>query len=88
MKNEDTLAATQSTVMFLTQFVVAASIFWQLSSAMSVPSPECAVVGCGVLGTSLCKQLLASPEFAGWKGMLGIFHASGVRHRVQAGNVD
>jgi hypothetical protein len=41
----------------------------QISSAMSVSSPsECAVVGCGVLGTSLCKQMLESPEFASWKG--------------------
>lgn len=28
---------------------------------------ECAVVGVGVLGTSLCRQLLESPEFKDWK---------------------
>ena len=27
-----------------------------------------AVVGCGVLGTSLCKQLLSSPDFEGVQG--------------------
>ncbi|CAB9513656.1 expressed unknown protein [Seminavis robusta] len=35
--------------------------------AASQPSQQqCAVIGCGVLGTSLCKQLLASPDFEGW----------------------
>ncbi len=29
---------------------------------------DIAVVGCGVLGTSLCKQLLSSPDFQGRKG--------------------
>jgi hypothetical protein len=48
--------------------VLSASVFWRLSSAMSVTSNECAVIGCGVLGTSLCRQLLESPEFADWKG--------------------
>jgi hypothetical protein len=44
----------------------------QISSAMSVSSSECAVVGCGVLGTRVCKQIVASPEFSSWKGrMLG-----------------
>mmetsp|Transcript_58809 Transcript_58809/g.143857 ORF Transcript_58809/g.143857 Transcript_58809/m.143857 type:complete len:270 (-) Transcript_58809:1009-1818(-) len=28
---------------------------------------ECAVIGVGVLGTSLCKQLLESPQFQDWK---------------------
>lgn len=39
-----------------------------ISSAMSVSS-ECAVVGCGVLGTSLCKQFLEKHEFESTKGM-------------------
>ena len=60
----------QHPTMFSTGVVVTASLLWQLSSAMSLPSLECAVVGCGVLGTSLCKQLLTSPEFADWKGRL------------------
>ena len=29
-----------------------------------------AVVGCGVLGTSLCKQILACPDFDGREGEL------------------
>ena len=57
-----------SNEMLLTQFLLAASLVWPLSFAMSVSSSECAVVGCGVLGTSLCKQLLASPEFENLKG--------------------
>ena len=54
--------------MSLSRLVLSVSIFWRLSSAMSVTSNECAVVGCGVLGTSLCRQLIESPEFADWKG--------------------
>lgn len=38
-----------------------------LSSSASAPS-QCAVVGCGVLGTSLCRQLLESPDFEGRSG--------------------
>ena len=38
-----------------------------VSSAMAVS--DCAVYGCGVLGTSLCKQLIESSEFSSWKGM-------------------
>jgi hypothetical protein len=26
------------------------------------------VVGCGVLGTSLSKQMIESPQFSSWKG--------------------
>ena len=42
----------------------------QPSRAFSAPQPavvksDLAVVGCGVLGTSLCEQLLADPTFAG-----------------------
>jgi len=45
------------------------------SSAMAVAAastpptttPECAVVGVGVLGTSLCKQLLRDPDLKDWK---------------------
>ena len=50
---------------------LAALILGQIASAMSLPSnteSSCAVVGCGVLGTSLCKQLIESPEFSSWKG--------------------
>lgn len=43
-----------------------------LSSAMSVSSTSspstCAVVGVGVLGTSLCKQLLQDPDLKDMKG--------------------
>lgn len=47
-----------------------AAIYWRAAAAMSsVASKECAVVGCGVLGTSLCRQLIESPEFADWDGM-------------------
>jgi hypothetical protein len=38
------------------------------STATKTTSLECAVVGVGVLGTSLCKQLLESPELKEWKG--------------------
>ena len=41
-------------------------------AATSTPpttTPECAVVGVGVLGTSLCKQLLRDPELKDWKGV-------------------
>lgn len=42
------------------------------SSAMSVAAtsttPTCAVVGVGVLGTSLCKQLLEDPDLKDLKG--------------------
>jgi hypothetical protein len=45
------------------------------SSAMNVAAAtstpiqvtECAIVGVGVLGTSLCKQLLRDPDFKDWK---------------------
>jgi hypothetical protein len=36
-------------------------------AAASTPS-TCAVVGVGVLGTSLCKQLLEDPDFQDLKG--------------------
>jgi hypothetical protein len=41
-----------------------------ISSGMSLASShqQCAVIGCGVLGKSLCQQLLASPDFEGWTG--------------------
>jgi pyrroline-5-carboxylate reductase len=32
------------------------------------PADHIAVIGCGVLGTSLCRQLLESPDFADRKG--------------------
>jgi len=39
------------------------------ASAMTVSAAsDVAVVGCGVLGTSLCKQLLESADFASAKG--------------------
>jgi pyrroline-5-carboxylate reductase len=41
-------------------------LLWSASFAMStMASKNCAVVGVGVLGTSLCRQILESPEFAG-----------------------
>jgi hypothetical protein len=47
-----------------------------VSSSMASPSfptggtttTTCAVIGCGVLGTSLCQQILSSPECQSWKG--------------------
>ncbi len=57
-------------MLFRTSLVLLASFLGQLTFAMSMSSSECAVVGCGVLGTSLCKQMLASPEFMDWKGRL------------------
>lgn len=56
---------------------------------MSVSPTECVVVGCGVLGTSLCKQLLESPEFASLK-VTGITKTKN-RHKsilAEVGNSD
>ena len=39
-----------------------------LSSAGMVLNGEIAVIGCGVLGTSLCKQLIEAPEFSAASG--------------------
>ena len=61
---------------------VAVLFLGQISSAMSVSSSDCAVVGCGVLGTSLCKQLLESPEFASMKGVLLSNFISGQSRRI------
>ena len=36
--------------------------------AATSSSGDIAVVGCGVLGTSLCKQLLSSPDFGSKTG--------------------
>jgi len=41
------------------------------TSIHNIMSSDIAVVGCGVLGTSLCKQLLSSPDFKG-KSVTGI----------------
>jgi len=37
-------------------------------SSSSSLSCSVAVIGCGVLGTRLCQQLLQSPDFEGWTG--------------------
>jgi hypothetical protein len=60
LRFDQTIFTLVSTVLFL----------GRISSAMSVSSAasECAVVGCGVLGTSLCKQMIGSPQFSSWKG--------------------
>ena len=42
----------------------------QSRTQMSMKS-DFAVVGCGVLGTSLCRQLLNSPEFG---ARVGVFY--------------
>ena len=51
--------------------LIAFLLFHTYSMALSVPSivSDCAVVGCGVLGTSLCKQIIGSSDFSSWKGM-------------------
>ena len=46
--------------------VIILSLSADISLAMAVS--DCAVFGCGVLGTSLCKQLVESKEFSSWKG--------------------
>ncbi len=38
--------------------------------AMAVTSHDIAVVGCGVLGTSLCEQLLSDSEFRSTSGKI------------------
>ncbi|KAL7536657.1 hypothetical protein ACHAXR_007314 [Thalassiosira sp. AJA248-18] len=52
------------------------------SNAFSAPQPtatsDLAIVGCGVLGTSLCKQLLFHPDFAS-RTIIGITKSTG-RH--------
>jgi hypothetical protein len=54
---------------FLLQLLVVPTVITVTTGLSSSASPsQCAVVGCGVLGTSLCKQLLATPEFEGWTG--------------------
>ena len=35
-----------------------------MAEGLSVPSQSCAVVGTGVLGTSLCRQILKDPSLA------------------------
>lgn len=52
----------------LSNVVLLVSLVYQMTLAMSLSIQDCAVVGCGVLGTSLCKQMLASPEFSDCKG--------------------
>ena len=47
---------------------LSSSVAASVSSKQS-PRKECAVIGCGVLGTSFCKQLLASSDFEGWSGV-------------------
>lgn len=38
-----------------------------INSNQHVPVTTCAIVGVGVLGTSLCKQLLHDPDLKDWK---------------------
>lgn len=49
-------------------FSSAMSVASAASSAPPSATVECAVVGVGVLGTSLCKQLLRDPDLKDWKG--------------------
>jgi hypothetical protein len=62
--------ATKLSVLFpkrlLSLFLISSALGGVVISAMATPtSPSrCAVVGVGVLGTSLCQQILASPDFA------------------------
>ena len=53
------------------------------SRRMMVSGGDIAVVGCGVLGTSLCKQLLSSPSFEGRSGMWYILCATYVWHVIR-----
>mmetsp|Transcript_40316 Transcript_40316/g.43743 ORF Transcript_40316/g.43743 Transcript_40316/m.43743 type:complete len:393 (+) Transcript_40316:118-1296(+) len=46
---------------------IAATTSSSSSSSSSMQVTECAIVGVGVLGTSLCKQLLRDPDFKNWK---------------------
>ena len=46
------------------------------SSSLPTSTTECAVVGVGVLGTSLCKQLLRDPDFKDWKGMYYVLYCT------------
>jgi hypothetical protein len=67
------------TLFDILNFGLAVFFLGQISSAaaMSISSSgalECAVVGCGVLGTSLCKQMIESPEFSSWKGMINKYY--------------
>lgn len=64
------------------------------SQAFSAPQPitaDLAIVGCGVLGTSLCKQLLSSPDFASRK-IVGVTKSTGrheaIREQVLGGSDD
>ena len=64
------------------------------SHAFATPTTataDLAVVGCGVLGTSLCKQLLSHPDFATRK-ITGITKSTGrhasIREQVLGGNDD
>lgn len=50
--------------------------------ASSKTSSDIAVVGCGVLGTSLCKQLLASPDFKG-RSVTGITKTTNNHESIQ-----
>ena len=42
------------------------NVIHQMSATTS--ESDIAIIGCGVLGTSLCKQLLTSPDFQGRSG--------------------
>lgn len=65
--------------------------------AFSAPQPavtansDLAIVGCGVLGTSLCKQLLSHPDFAS-RSVTGITKSTGrhgaIRSQVLGGDGD
>ena len=48
-------------------FSTAMNVAATTSSSIPIQVTECAIVGVGVLGTRICKQLLRDPDFKDWK---------------------
>lgn len=48
-------------------FSTAMNVAATTSSSIPIQVTECAIVGVGVLGTRICKQLLRDPDLKDWK---------------------
>jgi nucleoside-diphosphate-sugar epimerase len=76
----------------LSLFLFSSALGVVVSAMATSPSPSrCAVVGVGVLGTSLCQQILSSPDFADTT-VTGITRTTNnhesIREQVGAANSD
>jgi hypothetical protein len=58
----------QGSLAFSSSSSVSSSPLSSQSASVPPTTTSCAVIGCGVLGTSLCQQILANPDLSSWKG--------------------